>query len=247
MSGPVDLGQTYRYRHTVTNVAGAPANAGTVTATVTLPDGTSVSPNVVNSSTGVYDIAYTTTQAGLHQLSGAATGGVLGPEVDVWGDAFTVEPAGRMLVGVDEASAHLRPPGSSRPPRPGETARCAWSPRTRSSGTWTAFVPPAVTETHSGVGRDPAAPHPGHLRHVGHVGCRCCTRRGICWTQSGSCTAAQRPATRRGGPACRTWSSLIGRVMRIRRGWRDRGAEPDSVDVAAVAAGLPSGAGRVVG
>jgi hypothetical protein len=87
------------------------ANAGTVTVTITLPDGTTATPTVVNSSTGVYDIAYTTTQAGKHDVSGSATGGVLGTEVDVWEDAFVVEQPLRMFVGVDEASSHLRANG----------------------------------------------------------------------------------------------------------------------------------------
>lgn len=111
MTGPVDQLQTYRYRHTVTDSSGVAANAGTVTVTVTLPDGTTATPTVTNSSTGVYDIAYTTTQFGLHNLKGSATGGVLGTEVDVWEDAFTVEEPKRQIIGIDEASNHLRAVG----------------------------------------------------------------------------------------------------------------------------------------
>lgn len=84
------------------------ANAGTVTFIVTLPDGTVAAPAMSSPSTGVYDIAYTTTQAGLHQLRGSATGGVLGSEYDFWTDAFTAEEPARMLIGVDETLAHLR-------------------------------------------------------------------------------------------------------------------------------------------
>jgi hypothetical protein len=111
MSGPVDLGQTYRYRQTVKDAAGALANAGTVTLIITLPDGTTASPAAVNSSTGIYDFSYTTTQAGLHYVSGSATGGVLSAEFDKWEDSFTVETAGQMFVSVDEAAAHLRASG----------------------------------------------------------------------------------------------------------------------------------------
>lgn len=111
MSGPVDQGQTYRYRHLVKDSSGNLANAGTVVVTVTLPDGTTAAPTVSNTSTGVYDIAYTTTQSGKHDLSGSATGGILGTEFDVWEDAFVVEQPLRMFIGVDEASSHLRATG----------------------------------------------------------------------------------------------------------------------------------------
>jgi uncharacterized repeat protein (TIGR01451 family) len=108
VTGPVDQGQTYRYRQTVKNSSGVLANAGTVTFTVTLPDGTSATPAVVSSGTGLYDVAYTTTQAGLHQIRGSATGGTLGSEYDFWTDAFTAEEPARLLIGVDETLAHLR-------------------------------------------------------------------------------------------------------------------------------------------
>src|SRR4249919_3306424 len=111
MTGPVDLGQTYRYRQTVKDSAGVLANAATVAVTITLPDLTSATPAVVNSSTGVYDIAYTTTQVGLHQLRGSATGGILGSEFDFWTDAFVAEEPARLLIGVDELSSHLRAQG----------------------------------------------------------------------------------------------------------------------------------------
>lgn len=111
MSGPVDQGQTYRYRQTVKNSSDVLANAGTVTFTVTLPDGTLATPAVVNSGTGLYDIAYTTTQAGLHQVRGSATGGTLGTEYDFWTDAFTAEEPARLLIGVDDTLSHLRAQG----------------------------------------------------------------------------------------------------------------------------------------
>jgi hypothetical protein len=111
VTGSVDLGQTYRYRQTVKDANGVPANAGTVTVTITLPDGTTTAPTVVNSSTGIYDIAYTTTQSGLHNLFGSATGGVLSSEFDKWEDSFTVETPGRIFIGLDEASQHLRAAG----------------------------------------------------------------------------------------------------------------------------------------
>ena len=108
MTGPIDKDQTYRYRFPVKDSAGVLTNAGSVTVTLTLPDGTTTSPTVVNSSTGIYDIAYTTSQAGLHRVHAVATGGVLGTETDVWEDAFVAEESGRLFIGVDEALAYLR-------------------------------------------------------------------------------------------------------------------------------------------
>ena len=64
MSAPLEQGETYQYRQTVTDAAGTPANAGTVTATITLPDGSTVVPTIVNSGAGLYDFDYLTTQAG---------------------------------------------------------------------------------------------------------------------------------------------------------------------------------------
>jgi hypothetical protein len=112
MSGPVDLGQTWRYRQTVTDDTGTPADAGTVTAVITLPDGTSSGTlTLTHAGTGLYDLAYATTLAGLHTLRTTATGGVLAAQVDVWEDVFTVETAGGAFVAVDEAAAHLRAAG----------------------------------------------------------------------------------------------------------------------------------------
>jgi hypothetical protein len=82
-----------------------------VVVTITLPDLTTTTPGVVNSATGVYDIAYTTTQVGLHNVKGSATGGILGTEFDVWEDVFTVEEPKRQIIGLDEASNHLRAAG----------------------------------------------------------------------------------------------------------------------------------------
>lgn len=111
MSGPIDDDQTYRYRFPVRDANGALADAGTVDVTITLPDGTTASPLPVHSGTGIYDIAYTTSQPGLHIVRTVATGGVLGTEVDVWEDAFVTEEHGRVFIGVDEAIDHLRAQG----------------------------------------------------------------------------------------------------------------------------------------
>lgn len=54
-----DLGDVVTLSVTVRDEAGAPANAGAVTATVTAPDGTTSATPVSNPSAGVYTSAYT--------------------------------------------------------------------------------------------------------------------------------------------------------------------------------------------
>jgi hypothetical protein len=107
VSAPVELGETYQYRQTVTDSTGTPVTA-TVTATITLPDGSLVSANVQNTGVGIYDIDYPTVQAGRHVISGSATGGSLGSTVEKFDDVFHVEQPGRMLVSYDEAVSQLR-------------------------------------------------------------------------------------------------------------------------------------------
>lgn len=111
MSAPVDLGETYQYRQTITDTTGAVGAAGSVTVTITLPDGSTVTPTVSNTGVGLYDVDYLTTQAGRHVLAGSATGGVLGSAVKKFDDVFHVEQPGRMLVGYDDAVSQLRASG----------------------------------------------------------------------------------------------------------------------------------------
>jgi hypothetical protein len=108
VSAPLELGETYQYRHTVTDIAGIPANAGTVAVTITLPDGTTATPSVVPNGTGIYDFDYLTTQVGRHTLLGSATGGTLGSATEKFDDTFNVEQPGRFLVGFDDARTQLR-------------------------------------------------------------------------------------------------------------------------------------------
>lgn len=64
----IDLGDTVPLAADVLDAAGALANALTVTLTLTLPDGTTVTPTVTNppTSTGHYGYDYPTVQAGPH-------------------------------------------------------------------------------------------------------------------------------------------------------------------------------------
>jgi hypothetical protein len=105
----IDFGETWSSPfYEVRDVNGDLAAAGTVTATITLPDGTSTAPTVANPSTGRYTIDYLTTQAGPHQIVVSATGGVLGSIVRRWTDEFSVSPAALgLVVGLQVVKDHL--------------------------------------------------------------------------------------------------------------------------------------------
>lgn len=108
MSAPVEQGETFQYRWTVTDASGVAVDAGTVTAAIRLPDNTTASPSVTHAGTGLYDIDYTTSQVGRHALSGSATGGALGSTTAIFDDVFNVENPGRFIVGFDDARTALR-------------------------------------------------------------------------------------------------------------------------------------------
>lgn len=108
MSAPLEQGETFKFRQSVYDSGGALANAGTVTATITLPDGTTSSPSITNPETGQYDLDYLTSQVGRHTIIGTATGGTLGAGVEKFDSVFHVEPPGRYLISVDDARDHLR-------------------------------------------------------------------------------------------------------------------------------------------
>lgn len=69
-----NLGATVPLTTTVTDAAGIPADAGTMTISITLPDGTTDGGTVTSSSPGVYRYDYTTTQPGRHVYRWTATG-----------------------------------------------------------------------------------------------------------------------------------------------------------------------------
>lgn len=58
----------------IRDISGNLANAGTVTLTITLPDGTPAVPSVTNPSAGVYLCDYSPVQSGLHLVRWVATG-----------------------------------------------------------------------------------------------------------------------------------------------------------------------------
>lgn len=103
----LDLGDTTTLQFNTANQAGTATNATTVVLTITLPDGTTVAPAVVNPPTqvGTYIYDYTTVQAGRHQVYWLATGTVNQAHNDV----FDVRPAGSaMIFGLADAKDSLR-------------------------------------------------------------------------------------------------------------------------------------------
>lgn len=100
------LGEVVPLSVTVTDSAGDPADAGSVSVTVTLPDGTTdVTSGITSTTTGVYDHDYVTMQAGVHQVRWVATG----TNASAFTDAFSVGPAaGGDFIGLREVKVHLK-------------------------------------------------------------------------------------------------------------------------------------------
>jgi len=108
---PFDLGSVVPLGATVKDAAGDLANAGAMSLTVTLPDGTTtaVSP-VAPVSTGVYAYDYPTLQAGRHVVRWVATGINAG----AYTDSFDVrEAAPPSLLSLADAKKHLNISASS--------------------------------------------------------------------------------------------------------------------------------------
>lgn len=99
-----DLGDVVTVGVTIYDALSAPANAGAVVATITLPDGTTTTPTVSNTTTGVYTIAYTPTLVGRHGIRWVATGANAAAHTDV----FTVnDPSLLPVVSLAELKTHL--------------------------------------------------------------------------------------------------------------------------------------------
>ena len=105
-----DLGDVAALGVTITDASGAAANAGAVAATITLPDGTTVTPSVTNSGTGLYDVTYTPTTSGRYLIRWVATG----TNASAYQDDFTVRDGTLLsIVGLDEVKAHLNIPSTN--------------------------------------------------------------------------------------------------------------------------------------
>lgn len=69
-----DIGDTAVLSDSITDANGNPADVTGMTVTVTLPDGTGVSPSVTHGGTGQYSAQYTFTQPGRHLVTWSGTG-----------------------------------------------------------------------------------------------------------------------------------------------------------------------------
>jgi len=104
MASTFDLGSQVPLGVTITDSNGNNANATTVVATITLPDGTTVTPSVTNSATGLYDTVYTPSQTGRHLVAWLATGS----NASSYYDEFTVRDYTQLsIISLDEAKDHL--------------------------------------------------------------------------------------------------------------------------------------------
>jgi uncharacterized phiE125 gp8 family phage protein len=103
----IDLGAAYLIAFDVTDADGALVHANTVTLTVTLPDGTTVTPGITDAVTGQYRLTYLPATAGRYQWAAVTTV----PNTS-WGDTFNVR-AYASLISLAEAKAHLNITGTA--------------------------------------------------------------------------------------------------------------------------------------
>ena len=98
-----DLGDVVTLTATVRDANGALADAGAITCTIALPDGTTTSPTPTHPSTGTYTATYTPAAAGRFAVKWLATGANAG----AFADDFTVV-AGVPLLTRSHLEAHLQ-------------------------------------------------------------------------------------------------------------------------------------------
>ncbi len=99
-----DLGDVVALGVKITDAAGALANATAVVCTITNPDGTSTTPTVVNTSTGIYDVNYSPAISGRYVVRWVATGA----NASAYSDDFTVRDYNQIsIVSLDEVKSHL--------------------------------------------------------------------------------------------------------------------------------------------
>lgn len=113
----IELGETYSSdEFLVRDTNGDLTTPGSITCVVSLPDGTTATPTMSSTTTGVYAFDYVTTLAGSHQVLVTATGGALGTVVRKLADAFEVEDStsARRLVSLDRVKQHLNQTGTTR-------------------------------------------------------------------------------------------------------------------------------------
>ena len=105
-----DLGDVAAIGVSIRDSNGNLANATAVTCTITLPDGTSSTPTVTNSGTGLYDVSYVPTQQGRHVVRWVATG----TNASAFTDEFTVRDLTTLpVVSYASVLEHLNIPAAS--------------------------------------------------------------------------------------------------------------------------------------
>lgn len=105
-----DLGDTTPLKVTVKDAAGVLVNATTITLTITLPDGTTVTPSVTNppAVTGEYFYDYVSVQVGRHQVRWVTTG-----PAAAFADVFDVRPSSPgYIISLTDAKRFLNMSGS---------------------------------------------------------------------------------------------------------------------------------------
>ncbi|WP_236241160.1 hypothetical protein [Streptomyces sp. CC228A] len=105
---PYDLGATVRLTAECRDPDGTLTTAATAVVTVTLPDGTTATPTVSETSTGVYEAEHVTTAAGRHTVRWVWTG-----PAAAYTDVLDVRPeAPPAVISLADARAHLNLTGT---------------------------------------------------------------------------------------------------------------------------------------
>ena len=100
----IDFGDLVPRTVQITDAAGAPANPGGITLTITLPDGTTATPTPTPNGTGLFQVDYAPTMAGRHPYRWVATGA----NASAYSGVFDVRPADPgYIVSLADAKAHL--------------------------------------------------------------------------------------------------------------------------------------------
>jgi hypothetical protein len=153
-----DLGAVVPLAIAITSDGVTPANAGAVALTLTLPDGTTLTPTPSNPTTGSYTYNYQTTQFGRHLVRWVATGA----NASAMTDEFEVnDPSDLDLISFADAKRHLGIPTTDtarddliRAVMDAATSLCE-------GHTSRAFRRQTVVETINGA--DPVSPFRGKL------------------------------------------------------------------------------------
>lgn len=104
-----DVGDIVPLGLSVTDADGNPANGGSVTLTVTLPDLTTANPPVTPGDTGQYTADFQTTLEGAHRVNWTVTGA----NATAYEDLFNVREIGDQIISLREAKKQLRLPMDS--------------------------------------------------------------------------------------------------------------------------------------